>query len=398
MTKVDIVKDMKIILSQDPDFLKPVVQQLLQEFLEAEMVKTIGADAYKRCDDRTGYRSGYYSRQLVTRVGTMQLRVPRDREGKFSTQLFERYQRSEKALVAALAEMYVQGVSTRKVKAITEELCGHDFSASTISNINKMLDSQLQLFAQRRLERPYPYVILDARYEKVRTEGAIASQAILVAIGINQDGKKEILGVELANRESRASWKGFLTSLKNRGLCGVGFVVSDHHEGLKKAIREIYPEALWQRCFVHFLRNAFDYLPKKGDNACLQELRQVYEQRNIIEAQKELRAWLGKWEDKYPKLCLWAEENVGETLSFYQLPPEHYKQMRSTNLLERLNEEIKRRTRVVRIFPNEESCLRLIRALAVEVHETWLGERVYLNMDLLKEQKKERMIKEQSVA
>ena len=244
MTKVDIVKDMKIILSQDPDFLKPVVQQLLQEFLEAEMAKTIGADAYKRCDDRTGYRSGYYSRQLVTRVGTMQLRVPRDREGKFSTQLFERYQRSEKALVAALAEMYVQGVSTRKVKAITEELCGHDFSASTISNINKMLDSQLQLFAQRRLERPYPYVILDARYEKVRTEGAIASQAILVAIGINQDGKKEILGVELANRESRASWKDFLTSLKNRGLCGVEFVVSDHHEGLKKAIREIYPEAL----------------------------------------------------------------------------------------------------------------------------------------------------------
>ena len=210
----------------------------------------------------------------------MQLRVPRDREGKFSTQLFERYQRSEKALVAALAEMYVQGVSTRKVKAITEELCGHDFSASTISNINKMLDSQLQLFAQRRLERPYPYVILDARYEKVRTEGAIASQAILVAIGINQDGKKEILGVELANRESRASWKDFLTSLKNRGLCGVEFVVSDHHEGLKKAIREIYPEALWQRCFVHFLRNAFDYLPRKGDNACLQELRQVYEQRN----------------------------------------------------------------------------------------------------------------------
>src|SRR5229473_3401257 len=193
--------------------------------------------------------------------------------GRFSTELFERYQRSEKALVGTLAEMYVQGVSTRKVKAVTEALCGHSFSASSISTINKSLDGSLKAFAERRLTEDYPYLILDARYEKVREAGIIVSQAVLVAVAVDKDGRRQILAVELANRESRSSWRDFLSGLKTRGLTGVEFVVSDDHSGLKAAIREVLPEAVWQRCYVHFLRNALDYVPRKVDDDCLMELR-----------------------------------------------------------------------------------------------------------------------------
>jgi transposase-like protein len=361
----------------------------LQEVLEGEMTEFLGAAPGERTEGRTGYRAGYYSRNLVTRIGKLELRVPRDRNGEFSTALFERYARSEKALVSALAEMYVQGVSTRKVKAITEELCGHSFSASSISSINKRLDAALERFANRRLEEDYPYLILDARYEKVREDGVIVHRAVLIAIGINWEGQRQVLAVELANRESQSSWKDFLIRLKERGLSGVEFVVSDDHAGLKKAIREVLTEAAWQRCYVHFLRNALDYLPRKADDDCLQELRWIYDRRDIQEAQRDLAAWIGKWQGKYPKLVDWVETNIGETLTFYRLPRAHHKHMKSTNMLERLNEEIKRRTHVVRIFPNADSCLRLVRALCVETHEAWLEDSRYLNMMLLAEQKKE---------
>jgi putative transposase len=383
---VDLLKEL---LLQDRDFLRPLVQDIIQQVLEAEMDEAIGAEKGERTVARVGYRSGYYPRTLVTRVGKLELRVPQDRHGRFRTDVFERYQRSEKALVAALAEMYVQGVSTRKVKAITEELCGHEFSASTISRINEGLDEELAKFASRKLEEEYPYVVLDARYEKVRLEGYIRSRAVLVAIGINQDGRRCVLAVELANRESQTSWRDFLLELKQRGLMGVEFVVSDDHAGLKKAIAEILPTAVWQRCYVHFLRNALDYLPRRGDDDCMMELRWLYDRHDIQESRRDLAAWLGKWGTKYPKLCDWVEANIEETFSFYRLPREHHKHMKSTNMLERLNEEIKRRTHVVRIFPNEASCLRLIRALAVEIHENWIEATRYLNMDLLEEHKKE---------
>jgi putative transposase len=383
---VGLVKEM---LLQDRDFLRPLVQDIIQQVLEAEMDETIGAEKGERTVARVGYRSGYYSRTLVTRVGKLELRVPQDRHGRFRTDVFERYQRSEKALVAALAEMYVQGVSTRKVKAITEELCGHEFSASTISRINEGLDEELAKFASRKLEEEYPYVVLDARYEKVRLEGYIRSRAVLVAIGINQDGRRCVLAVELANRESQTSWRDFLLDLKQRGLMGVEFVVSDDHAGLKKAIAEILPTAVWQRCYVHFLRNSLDYLPRRGDDDCMMELRWLYDRHDIQESRRDLAAWLAKWGTKYPKLCDWVEANIEETFSFYRLPREHHKHMKSTNMLERLNEEIKRRTHVVRIFPNEASCLRLIRALAVEIHENWIEATRYLNMDVLEEHKKE---------
>jgi putative transposase len=383
--------DVKQVLADDPDFLRPLVQSLVQEALEAEMTALLGAAKGERTADRQGYRSGYYERGLVTRVGKLELRVPQDRDGRFSTELFERYQRSEKALVAALAEMYVQGVSTRKVKAVTEELCGHSFSASSISRINKRLDAELARFAARPLDEPCPYLILDARYEKVREDGVIRSQAVLEAIGIDWEGRRQVLGVELANRESRSSWKEFLLGLKTRGLAGVEFVVADDHAGLRRAIEEVLAEAVYQRCYVHFLRNALDYVPRKVDDDCLQELRWLYDRRDVAEARRDLAAWLKRWQSTYARLCDWVEANIEPTLSFYRLPRQHHKHMKSTNMLERLNEEIRRRTRVVRIFPNLESCLRLVRALAVEMHEGWLEASRYLNMDLLKEHKKEQL-------
>lgn len=380
--------DIKSLLVESSDPIREIVQEMVQQILECEMDELLQARRNERNEERTGYRSGYYGRSFVTRVGKLELRIPQDRAGRFQTELFERYQRSEKALFAALTEMYVQGVSTRKVKAITEELCGHAFSASSISAITKTLDDQLQAFASRQLEEEYPYLILDARYERIRINGSIRSQAVLIAIGINWDGRRCILGVELASRESRSTWKDFIVALKSRGLRGVELVVSDDHAGLRAAVQEVLSEAPWQRCYVHFLRNALDHLPRRRDDDCLRELRWIYERRDATEARRDLAAWLTKWEAKYPKLCDWVEQNIEETLTFYRLPAQHHKHLKSTNMLERLNEEIKRRTHVVRIFPNESSCLRLVRALAVEMHENWIEATRYLNMDLLQEHKK----------
>ena len=382
------LREIKELIAGEEDFLRPLVGLVVQEVLEAEMSEALGAQKGERTEGRSGYRSGYYVRSLVTRVGKLELRVPQDRQGRFCTQLFERYQRSEKALVAALAEMYVQGVSTRKVKAITEELCGQEFSASSISAINQRLDEELERFMRRRLEEDYPYLILDARYEKVRQEGVIRSRAVLVAIGVDGEGRRQILGVELANRESSSSWKEFLLGLKSRGLRGVLFAVSDDHPGLKRAIAEVLAQAFWQRCYVHFLRNALDYLPRKANDDCLTELRWFYERRNVEEARRDLASWLAKWQAKYSKLCEWVENNIEETFTFYRLPKEHHKHLKSTNVLERLNQELKRRTHVIRIFPNEASALRLLRALAVEIHEDWLEAPRYLNMEALREQRK----------
>ncbi len=377
------------ILSKDPDLLKEIVRTAIQELLETEMTEAVGAKKGERTELRLGYRAGYYPRSLVTRAGKIELKVPRDRSGRFSTEIFERYQRSEKALVLAIAEMYIQGVSTRKVKEISEELLGEEISASTVSRLSKSLDEQLQAFSKRKLTEPYPYLILDARYERIRDHGAIRHHAVLVAIGINLDGKREVLAIELSNRESKNSWAEFLSGLKERGLDGVQMVISDAHEGLKRAVSELLPAALWQRCYVHFLRNALDYLPRKADDDCLTELRWIYDRFSFEEAEKDIRAWVTKWESRYPKLVDWVEEHISETLTFYQFPRPHRKHLKSTNMIERFNEEIKRRTYVVRIFPNSASALRLIRALGAEINERWIEEHRYLNMEFLKDRERE---------
>jgi transposase-like protein len=314
-------QQVKELVTEDTQPLRELLQKVMQETLEAEMDKLLGAERYERTSMRTGYRSGYYERTLITRVGPIELRVPQDRDGRFSTEIFERYQRSEKALVSALAEMYVQGVSTRKVTEITEALCGQSFSASTISRINKTLDAELAAFANRPLEEEYPYLILDARYEKVREDGVVRPQAVLVALGVNGDGRRCVLAVEIANRESTTSWRDLLLQLKERGLRGVEFVVSDDHEGLKQAIAQTLPEAVWQRCYVHFLRNALDHLPRKADDDCLTELRWLYDRRDLDEARQDLAAWLSKWQGRYSKLCDWVEENIEDILFLSPAPP-----------------------------------------------------------------------------
>lgn len=382
------VTALQALLSEQEDLLRPLVQLAVQEFLEAEMNETLGAAKSERTGQRLGYRSGSYPRKLLTRVGTLELRVPQDRQGRFSTALFERYQRSEKALVTALVEMYVQGVSTRKVKAISEALCGHEFSASTVSELNTKLDAELERFAHQPLSEEYPYVFLDARYEKVREAGIIQSRAVLVAIGINWEGRRRVLGVELAGRESASTWRDFLVGLKERGLRGVRLAISDQHAGLKQAIGQLLPEAAWQRCYVHFLRNALDHLPRKADDDCLTELRWLYDLRDVGEARLHLQRWLAKWAGKYGKLCDWVEANIEETWTYYRQPVAHHKHLKSTNVLERLNQEFKRRTLVVRIFPNEASCLRLVRALACEQDEEWLDGAAYLDLRPLREAEK----------
>ena len=378
-------REQMLALLQGDDAMRALLQTTVQTILEAEMDETLGAERGERTTERRGYRSGHYRRRLITRVGTLELRVPQDREGLFSTEVFGRYQRSEKALLLALAEMYIQGVSTRKVRAVTEELCGHAFSASAVSSVTKTLDEELHRFATRPLEEAYPYLILDARYERVREAGVIRSRAVLIAIGIDWEGRRQVLGVELANRESTTSWKDFLVLLKTRGLRGVHVAVTDDHPGLRQAIAEVLPTSLWQRCYVHFLRNALDHLPRTADPSCLQELRWLYDRHDATEARQDLAQWLERWHGKYPKLCAWVETNIEETFAFYRLPRAHHKHLKSTNLLERLNQEIKRRTHVVRIFTDEACCLRLIRALAVEIHEEWIDANRYLNMEPLRE-------------
>ena len=367
-------------LADDEEFVRRLVQETLNEVLESEMTEFLGAGKSERTRTRQGYRSGYYRRDLTMKVGEIELRVPQERSGQFSTWVFERYQRSEKALVAVLSEMYVQGVSTRRVGRLAEGLCGHEFSPATISAMVSKLDTSLKAFAERRLEEAYPYVLLDARYEKVREEGSVRSRAVQIAIGIDGEGRRQVLAVEVANRESEGSWTEFLSHLKGRGLRGVEYVVSDSHEGLKHAISKVLPTALWQRCCVHFLRNARDKLSRSADPACLEGLKRLWGCEHVGEAREALGAWVARWGDEkgFGRLVEWVEDHVEETLTVYRLPREHRLRMKSTNMLERYNEELRRRTRVVRIFPNAESCLRLILALAAETHERWLTGQRYL--------------------
>src|SRR2546423_777412 len=260
---------------------------------------------------------------------------------------------------------------------------------AVLAEDEEFLRALVRTALQEVLEAEMTEALGAGKGERVREAGVIVSQAVLIAIGIDWDGRRQVLAVELSNRESRSSWRDFLLRLKARGLHGVEFVVADDHAGLRAALREALAEAAYQRCYVHFLRNALDYVPRRVDDDCLQELRWLYDRRDLPEARRDLAVWLAKWSGKYSKLTGWVEENIEETLTFYRLPRQHHKHLKSTNMLERLNEEIKRRTHVVRIFPNGESCLRLVRALAVETHENWLEQHRYLNMDDLREHKKE---------
>jgi len=362
------------------DPLKALLRHTIQQVLEEELTSFLNAEPYTRTEERRGYRNGYKPRTLKTRVGRLELMVPKDREGRFQTELFARYQRNEKALVLAIIEMYIQGVSTRKVKKITEELCGLEISRSQVSTLTKSLDAEVTAWRMRKLDKPYPYLVVDARYEKIRRDGAIIPQGVLIVIGIDAEGYREVLGVWCADSESEASWSAVFRELKERGLHGVSYVVSDDHTGLTKAISCQFQGVIWQRCQVHFIRNVLSKVPKKDRGRILAHLREITGASSRESAQNRLRESIEALQASHPKVADLLDEHGEEILAVYALPEAHWKRMRTTNMLERFNEEIKRRTRVVRIFPNEQSCIRLVSALAMEKNEQWM-ERKYLNMD-----------------
>lgn len=353
---------------------------MLQELLEEEMTAFLGAEHYERSEDRRGWRNGYKPRSFKTRVGKLELLIPKDREGNFQTELFQRYQRSEKALVLAIVEMYLKGVSTRKVKAITEALCGLDVSRSQVSNLTKCLEEDIQRWRNRPLEKKYLYLVVDARYEKVRRGSRVVSEGVLIVVGISEEGNREILGTWLASTESEPSWSEVFRDLKKQGLRGVRYIVSDDHPGLRSAIEKHFTGVPWQRCQVHFVRNVLGHVRKNDRKKVLELLRGITQSTTLETARRNLREAVEALEAEYPKVAEMLEEHGEEILAVYELPESHRKRMRSTNMLERFNEEIRRRTRVIRIFPDEGSCLRLVSALAMETNEEWL-ERRYLDME-----------------
>jgi len=361
------------------DGLRRLVERVVQQVLEAEIGQFLRAAPYERTAERRGYRNGYKPRLLKTRVGTLELVVPKDREGQFQTELFERYQRSEKALLLAIVQMYVEGVSTRKVRQITEALCGLEISKSQVSSLGKNLDEEIQAWNRRRLTQAYPYLVIDARYEKIRRRGEVITQGVLLVVGISQEGYREVLGVWLADSENETSWAEVFVELKERGLAGVRFVVSDDHRGLVKAIARYFQEVVWQRCQVHFVRNVLHAVSLKDRREVLELLKEITLARSPVRARQALEAAAHLLRAKYPRVAKLLEEQGEEILAVYQLPPAHRKRLRSTNLLERFSQEIKRRTRVVRIFPDEAACLRLVCALAMEANAEWM-ERLYLKM------------------
>ena len=358
-----------------------LLEKVMKEVLQAEMTDHLGAEPGERTDDRQGYRNGSYERQLTTRVGRIELEVPRDREGTFQTALFQRYQRSEKALVLTLMKMVVQGVSTDRVKEITTELCGREFSKSTVSRLSKDLEEQVQAWAERPLDQEYPFLMLDAMQLKVRRQKAVRSTTVMLAVGISEDGRREILGLEMALSETEEGWRRFIRHLKERGLSGVELATSDAHEGLKQALQEAFPGLIWQRCQSHFRRNVLDQTPSGYRDQMHEVLDQILEASSQKKARTRLDDLREQLEEKAPSALDTLEEGFYEATAVLALPEKYRKRLRTTNMLERFIQEIRRREKVIRIFPNMDSAYRLIGALCAEAHEEWSTGRRYLNMD-----------------
>lgn len=369
-----------LFLGHAPDALVPLLETILNQVLEALATETIGAQKYERTEERKAYRNGSRERSLKTRIGTITLDVPRLRSGEFSHELFERYQRAEQALVLTMMEMVLQGVSTRKVTKITEELCGTSFSKSTVSQLCKGLDETVQAFRNRPLEKRYPFVMVDAMYVKVRELGRVRSKALLIAMGVNEEGYREVLGFTLWDSETHLGWKPFFEDLKKRGIGQVDYVISDAHTGLVKALQEVFVEAAWQRCQVHFMRNIMEVCPSKVKPQLLEDLRDLWSSKDPELARERFQEILVTYEALAPKSMEVLEAGFDDAIAVLHLPTKYRRRLRSTNSLERLNQEIRRRERVIRIFPSGESAIRLMGALHAQQSETWLSGRKWLDM------------------
>lgn len=383
----DILKDLW--LGNKESGVAKLLEKVFDAVLQSQASEQLNADPYERSDDRISYRNGYRTRSLTTRVGTLILHVPKFRDGNFSTELFERYQRSEKALILSLMEMVVQGVSTRKVQEITETLCGTSFSKSTVSALCQNLDPIVAAFRNRPLERHYPFLIVDAIYMKARDDQRVKSRGFLIATGVNEEGNREVLGFEIADSESEESWSNFFESLKARGLRAVDLVSSDNHGGLKNAIQKQFQGASWQRCQTHFSKNLLDKVSKKYRAEVKTALTDLYNAPDLKEAKSRKERMLTIYEETAPKAMGLLDEAFDDITAVFALPQPYRKRLRTTNGIERLNEELRRRERVIRIFPNDQSLIRMMGAVLMEHHEKWINGKKYFNMDCYFEERDE---------
>jgi transposase-like protein len=367
------------------DVLADGLRWLLEELMEAEVSAQIGADRYERSNNRTAHRNGYRTRPWDTRLGTLELQIPKLRTGSYFPSWLEPRRRAEQALVAVITEAYVQGVSTRKVEALVQSLGIAGISKSEVSRLCAGLDEQARIFRTRRLDAEYPYLWLDARYEKVREDGRVQSMAVVVAYGVRADGVREVLGIDVGVSEDVALWRAFLQDLVARGVRGVKLVTSDAHPGLKQAIAEVFVGSAWQRCRIHLTRNAIARVPKGAQAMVAATVRSIFEQPDRASAEAQLRHVCETLAKRFPAVVQLLEEAEGEILTFFDFPTEHRRQVASTNPLERLNKELKRRSAVVGIFPNRSAVLRLFCALLAEQNDEWLvGRRYFSEVSLRK--------------
>jgi transposase-like protein len=366
---------------QGTEFLPELIRILVNAAMQIERQKHLGAGWHERTAERRGHANGYKPKTVKTRVGDITFDIPQVREGGFYPGALEKGLRSERALTMALAEMYVQGVSTRKVKAITEQLCGIEISSSHVSRATAQLDEVLEAWRNRPLGEVV-YLFLDARYEKVRQDGQVLDAAVLIAAGINPAGYRDILGVSMVLGEQEVHWRTFLQSLVQRGLRGVQLIISDAHNGLRAARQAVFGGVPWQRCQFHLQQNAQAYVPRKSMLAeVAHDIRTIFNAPDRAAAQAYLAQTVKKYEKSASRLADWMETNLPEGLTVFNFPTNHQRRIRTANLLERLSREIKRRTRVVGIFPNQAACLRLISAFLMETSEAWLIGRMYLSFE-----------------
>lgn len=357
------------------DAFKKLLQDSLNSILQAESAQQLGAEKYERSEERTDSRNGSRERQLTTRIGTLELVVPRHRNVPFKTLIFDNYRRSEAALVATMAEMVVNGVSTRKVARVVETLCGTTCSKSMVSEVCRELDQAVSEFRNRRLTRPYPFIFIDATYLKVRENHRIVSKAFMVAIATNSEGKREIIGFDVHDNESDNTWFMFMESLKKRGLTGVKMITSDAHPGIIHAISKTFPSTAWQRCQTHFSRNIIEKTPKKYQKGLHSELLEMYNARNIGEAVKIRDRIMNDYREVASSAMECLDKGFESIMTVMALPENIRRFHRTSNHIERLNREIKRRSKVIGVFPNEESIIRLMGSLLMEIHETYINQR-----------------------
>jgi transposase-like protein len=365
----------------DPSFLRDGVRLLAQELMDAEATQLAGAGLHERSENRLTYRNGYREREWDTRVGTVDLQIPKLRQGAYFPSLLEPRRRHERALLAVVQEAYVHGVSTRAVDSLAEALGLKGISKDQVSRICKELDGQVTAFRTRRLDAVYPYLMLDATFEKVRENGRVISMAVLIATGVKASGEREVVGVDVGPAEDLEFWKAFLRQLVGRGLSGVRLITSDSHLGLKQAVAEVLVGATWQRCRVHFMRNALATVPKLAQQMVAATLRTIFAQPDADSARETVERICRLFEKRYPQLvaCLRGAET--DVLAYYGFPVEHRRQIWSTNSLERLNREVGRRCEVVGIFPNRAALLRLAGAVLEEQNDEWAVGRRYFSTE-----------------